>query len=77
MSEIEFLQAMGFEYQNHTAAYDIEGQLTIIPYHSITHPDVPGLFIAHKDMGKLLRTVVWAVKTLSILNELGVREVKS
>ncbi len=69
---------MGFEHKQHTYGHDNDdGTISIKTYHYITHPYVPGLFLAHNDLDKLAGQIVWAIKMLTIYNELKVREVQS
>ena len=78
MDHKELLETMGFVYEQKTyAAEDEDGQTHISTMHTLTHPDVPGLFLAHKDFKKMITPAITVIKTLVVLNELKVREIKT
>lgn len=78
MTAEELLKIMGFEHEDKTfASEDENGQAIISRYHLLSHPHIPGFLLGHRTLEGCAKSAVWAIKTLSIMNELKVRSVKS
>jgi len=70
MDAKELLLSMGFEHEQHTDYYQLlDGSKQIMTCHCVTHPDIPGLFLSGKDLKDCMKGVVWAIITLTLLND--------
>ena len=59
----QFLIAMGFEHEQHTDRYEHE-PLKLVTTHIITHPLIPGFFIAGSSWEKIAKQIIPCINLL-------------